>query len=355
MGFVLISFTGVGLKPTHGLIPYTGFASNDAINDHAGPLTRNVLDAALTLDALAGYDGIDDRSLGAPKPGTTTFAADLLSMSQLPLPQMLSGFKIGILHEAFAPEHQPLLDPATRTMILDAASKFTQLGATVTTISIPEHLLGTAIWTIEQRISGYLTLQGLSHGRRGHSLTQLEAAKNLPWSQTQFEKEFFPTTQNVLLNGAYLLDKFPGALYSKSVNLGRKLRDAYEAVFAPASAPPASTMITETATTTPPSGFDALILPTTSFPAPKHGTRTTPLATIAPTVGLTSNTTMFDTTGHPAMSLPIGFVPAREDKAVMLPVGMQIVGALGEDGKVLKAGWAWEKAFDWKQIKGTRE
>lgn len=83
----------------------------------------------------------------------------------------------------------------------------------VSEVSIPFHPLGNAIWTIKQRVSGYLALQGKSHGCRGYELVGLEAGKH-PWTQERFEK-WFPTTKNVLLNGIYLTDEFP-ALYSKS-------------------------------------------------------------------------------------------------------------------------------------------
>lgn len=94
--------------------------------------------------------------------------------------------------------------------------------------------------------------------------------------------------------------------------------------------------------------YDILITPTTPFVAPKHGKLTTPIETISPTVGLTSNTVQFDATGHPAMTIPVGRVEV--ERGVRLPVGMQIIGGMGEDGKVLRAGHAWEKAFDWKEM-----
>lgn len=271
------------------------------------------------MDAISGYDGIDDRSLGAPKHGSTTFAADLTAGGT-----DLTGFKIGIITEAF---EQVIIDPGMKTTVLAAAAKFRDIGATVEEVSIPDHLLGSAIWTIQQRVSGYLTIMGMAHGRRGQGLPALEAAK-LPWSQEKFDS-CFPTTQNVLLNGVYLMDKFP-SLYAKSLNLTRRLRDAYEKVL---------------------EDYDVLILPTTSFVAPKHGSITTPIATISPTVGLTTNTTMFDATGQPAMTLPVGWLPAKEDETILLPVGMQIVSGLWKDDKVLKAGHAWESAFNWKDIK----
>lgn len=313
----------VGLKPTHGLVPYTGIASNDANNDHAGPLARTVMDVALCLDAISGYDGIDDRGLGAPRHGSTTFAADLAEQDRNDA-QNLSGFRVGILKEAF---EQAIVEPRMRKAVLDAANKFSALGATVEDVSIPDHLLGTAIWTVEQRVSGCLSMMGKAAGRRGLGLTKLEEAR-LPWTQEKFDK-LFPTTKNIFLNGIYLMDKFP-TLYAKAQNLGRRLRDEYEEAL---------------------KKYDVLILPTTSFVAPKHGQWTTPIETISPTIGLTSNTTMFDATGQPAMSIPIGWLPAQEDPNVMLPAAMQIVGGLWQDGKVLRAGHAWQKAYDWKEIK----
>lgn len=111
------------------------------------------------------------------------------------------------------------------------------------------------------------------------------------------------------------------------MNLSRRLRDSYERAL-------------ET--------YDVLILPTTSFVAPKHGKITTPLASIKPTVGLTTNTAMFNATGQPALMIPVGFLPAKEYQNVLLPVGMQMISGLWKDGEVLRAGHAWEKAFDWK-------
>lgn len=54
-------------------------------------------------------------------------------------------------------------------------------------------------------------------------------------------------------------------------------------------------------------------------------------------------------TGHPAMTLPVGFVPARDDDKVRLPAGLQIVGKKFADIHCLKVGAAWEKAYDWKK------
>jgi len=63
------------------------------------------------------------------------------------------------------------------------------------------------------------------------------------------------------------------------------------------------------------------------------------------------NTSPFNSTGHPALTIPVGFVPAQDDKKVRLPTGLQIVGKkyIGEI-ECFKVGAAWEKAFDWKTM-----
>ncbi|KAK8055987.1 amidase signature enzyme [Apiospora rasikravindrae] len=59
-----------GFKPTFGLVPYTGIASNDASVDFVGPMTRTCLECATLLEVLAGADGLDDRQgAGCPFPG----------------------------------------------------------------------------------------------------------------------------------------------------------------------------------------------------------------------------------------------------------------------------------------------
>jgi Asp-tRNA(Asn)/Glu-tRNA(Gln) amidotransferase A subunit family amidase len=122
---------GVGLKPTHGLVPYTGISSGDAINDHAGPIARSVTDIALCLDAISGRDDFDDRTLGAPMHGSTRYSSSLQPS--------VNGMKIGILIEGF--QHQ-LVDENVKTTVMNAARSFTRLGATVQEVSLPLHLEG---------------------------------------------------------------------------------------------------------------------------------------------------------------------------------------------------------------------
>ncbi|PYH98672.1 amidase signature enzyme [Aspergillus ellipticus CBS 707.79] len=308
----------VGLKPTYGLVPFSGIASGDAIDDHTGPLAQNVLDVALCLDAITGYDGIDDRCLCSPKHGSTSFANSLRIEPQA----RLDGFKVGVLKEGF--DHAAV-DPAVKYTVMAAVEKFTDLGATIEEISLPDHYHGPAIWTIQQRISGSMTLLGQAHGRRGLNMTEMERER-LPWTKEGFQRAF-PSTKNVIINGLYLSSCFPD-LYGKTVNIGRKLRDQYEEIF---------------------QKYDVVVMPTTPVVAPRHGARGLPVESLKPSMGLTINTAIFNVTGHPAISIPVGFAPAKDDAKVKLPVGMQIVGGLWQESKVLRAGYAWEANCDWKE------
>ncbi|RAL12715.1 putative amidase [Aspergillus homomorphus CBS 101889] len=225
----------VGLKPTYGLVPYTGIASGDAINDHAGPIARSPLDVALCLDAICGYDGIDDRCLGSPRHGSTSYAEDLRSA-----PDRLDGLRVGYPKDGL-------------------------------------HMTG--MWR-----------------------------ERLPWTADGFQRAF-PSTKNVIINGLYLTSQFPD-LYGKTIKIGRKLRDLYEELF---------------------QAYDVVVVPTTPVVAPRYGARGLPIETLKPSTGLTIKTAIFDVTGHPAMSIPVGL----------------IVGGLWQEAKVLRVGHAWEKHFDW--------
>ena len=301
-----------------GLVPYTGISSSDAINDHAGPIARNVRDVALCLDAISGRDDYDDRTLGAPIHGSTEFTRCLRGSAD--------GLKIGILMEGF--EHR-LVDPFVKQIVLDAAHSFEKLGATLREVSLPLHLEGPAIWTLQARIAGTLGLMGFAHGRRGLFSTEYEAARQ-PWTSESFQK-LFPSTKNTIINGLSLMKNYPG-LYAKTMNIAQQIRDAYEKLF---------------------QEYDLIVMPTTPFVAPaniiwKEGD--SPMAALKPSMGITTNTAIFDVTGHPALSLPVGFAPSGEDSSIRLPVGMQLVGGLWQEQTILNAALAWEDSNDWQQM-----
>jgi len=112
------SFCGTyGMKPTWGLVPYTGIMPIEIFVDHTGPMTANVADNALLLEVIAGDDGYDPR-IKAPKVQEYTKA----------LGQGVKGMKIGIVKEGYM---QPTAEAAVNESVKSASKRFADLGAKV--------------------------------------------------------------------------------------------------------------------------------------------------------------------------------------------------------------------------------
>src|SRR5512132_2212442 len=127
------SFSGVyGMKPTHGLVPYTGIMPIEIYLDHTGPMTATVRDNALLLEVIAGPDGYDPRQF-APKVHPYT---ELLNGGA-------GGLRIGVVKEGFG---HPQSEAAVDAKVRQAAALFGSLGAKVSEVSIPAHLQAGALW-----------------------------------------------------------------------------------------------------------------------------------------------------------------------------------------------------------------
>ncbi|KAK3111882.1 hypothetical protein LTR53_012416 [Teratosphaeriaceae sp. CCFEE 6253] len=318
----------VGLKPTFGLIPYTGCGSNEPTNDHLGPMTRTVLDNALLLQAIAGTDNIDDRSFAAPRPGEIPKYYDILQSATEPKGL---GVRIGVIAESL---QMALLDPRVKACFLSAAEGFRALGAEVEEVSIPIHARGPVIWTSVSKVGGYLTKMHPGAGRRGHMMNDLNALFVSALHDKEKWEKAYVATKNIYLNGAYATKQYPGLL-GKATNLSRKLRDAYDSAL---------------------ESYDVLITPTLPYVATSHPeANATPLEQIKKQVGLTSNTCQFNQTGHPVLAIPIGMLlplegPGKGKEWAKLPVGMQIVGGWWGEEMVYRVGRAWEVSNDWRKL-----
>lgn len=316
----------VGLKPTFGLVPYTGCGSNEPTNDHVGPMTRTVYDNALLLQAIAGTDNIDDRGFAAPKPENLPRYSDVVSA--LPLEKPLAGKRIGIITESLS---TPATDPRVIETFRTAAAHFEELGATVSEVSIPIHSKGAAIWTGVSKTGGFLNKTSGAFGRRGYQMLGLNQMMH-PMQQKNWDNAY-SATKNIYLNGLYAVHTFPNLL-AKATNLSRKLRDSYDAALAE---------------------YDVLITPTLPYVATSHAALdATPLQQIAKQIGLTSNTAPFNQSGHPVLSLPIGMLEVLEGpgvaEKVKLPVSMQVIGKWWDEVTVFQCAGAWEKANNWKDM-----
>lgn len=308
----------VGLKPTFGLVPYTGIGSLETNIDHAGPMTRSVLENCLLLEVIAGKDNFDDRQGDAPTPENVPKYKEITENSTL------KGIRIGILKEAL---EVPAMTEIVRSKFMEAAKRFEELGAEVVEVSIPYHEVAPEIWMVGQRIAGCMRKLGLQTGRR-----TIKSSKyfdhSLPFTQDSFDRTPV-NVKNGIINGLYLSEHYP-SLYSKCINLSFKATAEYDQAL---------------------EKVDVLITPTCPMVAPPHGVREgTPLDLIKNTIGLNANTGIFNITGHPALSLPIALLPSADNPEVKLPVGLQIIAKKWNELTIYRVAYGWEKETNWKQF-----
>jgi amidase len=304
------SFCGiVGLKPTHGLVPYTGVMPIEATIDHVGPMTKTVRDNALMLEVIAGADGLDPRQY-SPKVDKYTSA----------LGRGASGLRVGILREGFG---HPVSDPAVDAKVRVAAERLARLGAIVEEVSVPMHLDGGAIWTpiaLEGLQAQMMLGNGMGFNWKGLYTTSL-LDRHANWRSRA--NELSPSLKVSMFVGQYFLDQYGGRFYAKAQNLSRQLTRTYDEAL---------------------NRFDALLMPTlpmTATPIPPPGS---PLSLIIQRAfEVIPNTAPFDATGHPAISLPCGLVDG-------LPVGLQLVGKHWQESVLYRLADAFEQSGDWRSF-----
>ncbi|KAI1499578.1 amidase signature domain-containing protein [Biscogniauxia marginata] len=320
----------VGLKPTWGLVPYTGILSLDATIDHAGPMARNVRDCALFLEAIAGPDGWDDRQPPFGLEGDRLkFVAPVDSVVARESSKMLEGVKIGVLAEGF---ESPGQDANVVASVRAAVDKFQTIGATVTSVSVPLHREALVLWICALPLAGAReALLGDMDGRKQLHFTDRADLIGPQLTQAQFDA-LGPGAATMYVQYLWIQEKYGAKLHGKCMNLLKNISDAYDNAL---------------------KEFDVLVMPTLPYPPPRLSENLYaegPLKFRSRTRGIQANTCPFNNSGHPALSLPVGFAPAREDPSVKLPIGMQIVGRKYADVDCLKVAAAWEKAFDWKKF-----
>lgn len=210
-----------GLKPTWGLVPYTGILSLECTIDHAGPMAKTVRDAALLLQVIAGPDGIDDRQPSYLPPGTLDYTANLDSfMSSFADPSKpLAGIKIGVLKEGFT---IPNMDSNVHLVCSSAVAKFSDLGAKVTEVSVPSHSTAAIVWMCSIPIAGgRQSLLGDMSGRKQlYFADRVNGGGQL--SQSAFDA-LGPGAQNLWVRYLYLVEKYGPKLHAKCSNLLRKI------------------------------------------------------------------------------------------------------------------------------------
>jgi amidase len=298
-----------GMKPTHGLVPYTGVMPIEATIDHTGPMSANVRDNAVMLEVLAGPDGLDPRQY-APK--VTSYTEKL--------GKGVGGLKIGIVKEGFeaAGTQQGVAEK-----VRAGAQRFAQMGAAVEEISLPEHAQALAVW-------GPIALEGLTmqmmHGNgmgfnwKGfYDVALIDA--HASWRERA--DDLSPTLKISMLVGQYFLTHYRGRYYAKAQNLSRLMKAAYDKALGT---------------------YDLLLMPTlplVATPIPKPGA---PLEeVVARAFEMIGNTAPFDVTGHPAMTVPCGLSDG-------LPAGLMLIGKDFDEATIYQAASAFEAAGDWTKF-----
>jgi amidase len=301
------SWCGIyGMKPTTGLVPYTGILGFDPVLDHAGPMTTNVEDNAILLEVLAGPDGLDPRQV-SPRVDVYTQA----------LGQGVAGLRIGVLSEGFGREES---EPSVDASVRSAAHRFRTLGAMVEDISVPLHALGGALMfgTVQSIAHSVLTTDGFGMGRDDVMVPSFMEAQSR-WRQRP--NDLPVTLQNLLLLCEFLRRERGYQIYAKAINMIRQLRAAYDHAL---------------------TRVDLLLLPTTPMRAQPLPAADAPVSVqIGAAYMNLGNTSPFDVSHHPAMSIPCGMV----DK---LPVGMMLVGRHWEEATIYRAAHALQQSGDWR-------
>ena len=298
-----------GMKPTHGLVPYTGVMGVEQTIDHVGPVTRTVADNALLLEVIAGQDGLDPRQY---KPKVERYS-DAIGRG-------CRGLRIGILREGFGrPESEADVDRKVRA----AAERFKALGAEVEEVSIPGHNLGADLWTA-------ITVEGLQdmmmHGNGGGTNYR---GLFLPSMTDHFANwrnradELSSSLKVCMFLGEYFQTRYRGRFYGKAQNLMRRLRGQYQAAFRK---------------------YDLLVLPTVPMkPQPIPPFDASLELYVQRAFEMVGNTAPFNSGGFPAMNVPCGMSEG-------LPIGMMLVADDYAESTIYRAASAFEGLGDWRAM-----
>ena len=299
----------IGLKPTHGLVPYVGITGIDQTFDHCGPMGRSTADVAAMLQAIAGRHEQDPRQRDAPK-------ADYLAAVS-GAPASLEGVRLGIVAEGFAAEAG--VEPETADAVRATVERLRGLGAQTADVSVPEHLQagGVAFAGFVEGMTNLMESGGNGFSWPGRYWEDLAPA--LRQGLREHAGELSAQVKVTLIAGRWLREQYAGALYAKAQNLRPWLRTAYDRAL---------------------DGVDALVLPTTPWRAHELASDIALADRVLRGWANLSNTYPTDMTGHPAISFPLA-------EAGGLPVGIMLVGRQFDDARLLSISATCEQVLGW--------
>jgi aspartyl-tRNA(Asn)/glutamyl-tRNA(Gln) amidotransferase subunit A len=290
----------VGLKPTYGRVSRYGLIAFASSLDQIGVLTKDVTDAAILLDAIAGHDPCDSTSLDARVPDYRgALTGDVREV------------RVGVPREYFVEGLQPDVEAA----VLGAVDTLSTLGAEVREVSLPhtEYALPVYYLIAPAEASANLArYDGVRYGLRskGESLTGM-------YRKTR-GRGFGPEVKRRIMLGTYALSAgYYDAYYLKAQKVRTLIKADFDNAF---------------------EAVDVILGPTSPTTAFRIGEKIdNPLQMYLSDVFTLS----MNLAGICGLSLPCGFDEGG------LPIGLQVTGpAFGEE-QVLRVAYTYEQATDW--------
>ncbi|WP_174589908.1 Asp-tRNA(Asn)/Glu-tRNA(Gln) amidotransferase subunit GatA [Methanocella conradii] len=299
------SFCGiVGIKPTYGLVSRYGVVAYANSLEQVGPMARNVSDAALLLDVIAGHD---------PKDSTSVDAADKVSYVNY-LIDDVKGLRIGVPKEYFGEG----TDKRVENAVWSAIMRLNKLGADYREVSLPHTKYALAAYYIIamcEASSNLARFDGLRYG--------LRTGKDENWHTTfsRIRAEGFgeEVKRRIMLGTYALSEGYYGKYYLKALKVRTLIKQDFDKAF---------------------KDVDILAAPTMPFPAFKIGEHVDdPLSMYMADV----NTVPVNLAGVPSISVPCGF-------AGNLPIGIQFIGGLFDEPKLIRTAYTFELNTDFQKL-----
>lgn len=289
----------VGMKPTYGRVSRFGLVAFASSLDQIGPITRNVKDNALLLEAISGVDEMDSTSADVPVPNYAAALDGNIKGLKIAVPKEFLGEGVG---------------EAAKQSVLGALEVLKGLGATVEEVSLPHSKYALAAYYIlssSEASSNLSRFDGIRYGYRS------ESAKNLLELYKQSRAEGFgDEVKRRIMLGTYSLSAGTYDAYYKKAQQARTLIKAdYDKVF---------------------ENYDVIIGPTAPTPAFAIG------ANIEDPMTMYANdilTIPINLAGVPAISVPCGFENG-------LPLGLQIIGKHFDEETLYRVAYAYEQQTD---------
>jgi aspartyl-tRNA(Asn)/glutamyl-tRNA(Gln) amidotransferase subunit A len=291
----------VGLKPTWGRVSRYGLIAFASSLDQVGPLTRDVRDAALLLDVIAGHDPMDATSADEPVPDY-----------QAALTAGVHGLTLGIPEEYFVRG----LDPEVEAAVREAIRTLERLGARTRPVSLPHTAHGVAVYYVlapAEASSNLARYDGVKYGHRAPGAKDVAAMT----ARTRAEGFGAEVKRRVML-GTYVLSAgYYDAYYGQAQRVRTLIRQDFDRAF---------------------SEVDAILAPTAPGPAFRLGEKLDdPLAMYLNDVF----TIPASVSGLAAVSVPCGF------SGDGLPLGLQVIARPFDEPMLFRVAHAYETATDW--------